>query len=163
MDDSANLKKRLRQKILLIRQSLTAEKKQQLDERIFTNICNYFAQSRCQKRKIIAGYWPVCAEVDCHRILLWLTDQDWRVALPRIQAKKILFYHWQQQTKMQQNKLGIFEPVCTDILTPEIVVTPLVAFDSNKQRLGYGGGFYDRYFQQHPNILKIGIFTTLKI
>jgi 5-formyltetrahydrofolate cyclo-ligase len=157
MDDSANLKKRLRQKILLVRQSLSAEKKQQLDEKIFANICHYFAHSKWHADKVIAGYWPVCAEVDCHRILLWLTEQGWRVALPKIYAKDILFHQWQQQTKMQQNKLGVFEPEGTDILTPDIVITPLVVFDSNKQRLGYGGGFYDRYFQQHSKVLKIGV------
>ena len=46
------------------------------------------------------------------------------------------------------NKFGIPEPITNKIIYPDILLVPLVAFDKNFNRIGYGGGFYDRYIKR---------------
>ena len=53
------------------------------------------------------------------------------------------------------NKFGIPEPLKTKIKTPNFIIVPILAFDKNKYRLGYGGGFYDRYLEKMSKIKKI--------
>ena len=59
------------------------------------------------------------------------------------------------------NKYGICEPLKTKILTPNVILVPLLAFDSNKNRLGYGKGFYDKYLNKYlkknKKIITVGI------
>ena len=47
------------------------------------------------------------------------------------------------------NKFGILEPVKTKVKIPDLILVPILAFDSNKYRLGYGKGFYDRYLNKY--------------
>ena len=65
------------------------------------------------------------------------------------------------------NKYGILEPISSKKVYPDLIFIPLVAFDNNLNRLGYGGGFYDRYLEKISNIrriVKIGLaFSYQKI
>ena len=59
------------------------------------------------------------------------------------------------------NKFGILEPAKAQSNVPNIILVPLLAFDKNKYRLGYGKGFYDRYLNKYlkrfKNILTVGV------
>ena len=59
------------------------------------------------------------------------------------------------------NNFGILEPIKTQAKVPNIMLVPILAFDKNKNRLGYGKGFYDRYLnkylKQFKNILTVGV------
>lgn len=59
--------------------------------------------------------------------------------------------------KLKRGAYGIPEPVSGADEPAEICVTPLLAVDKDGYRLGYGGGYYDRYFASHPNVLRVGI------
>ena len=65
------------------------------------------------------------------------------------------FYKWSKGDPLKINKFGIPEPVSTRIIYPDILLVPLVAYDSNLNRLGYGGGFYDRYIEKIEKIKKV--------
>ena len=65
------------------------------------------------------------------------------------------FYKWSKRDPLKINKFGIPEPVSIKIIYPDILLVPLVAYDSNLNRLGYGGGFYDRYIEKIEKIKKI--------
>lgn len=72
------------------------------------------------------------------------------------------FYPWNYKDVLKINKFGMLEPLKSSRPTvPNIVLVPLLAFDNNKNRLGYGGGFYDRYLKKYlkknQNILTVGI------
>ena len=71
------------------------------------------------------------------------------------------FYKWRRHDILQVNKYGLLEPLKTQKKTPNIMLIPLLAFDSDNNRLGYGGGYYDRYLNKYlkdrQNILTIGI------
>ena len=65
------------------------------------------------------------------------------------------FYEWSKRDPLKINKFGIPEPISTKIIYPDILLVPLVAFDSNLNRLGNGGGFYDRYIERIEKIKKV--------
>ena len=70
------------------------------------------------------------------------------------------FYRWSFSEPLKINRFGIPEPTSRNKMYPEIILVPLVAFDKNLNRLGYGGGYYDRLFKKLSNkkeILKIGL------
>ena len=77
------------------------------------------------------------------------------------------FHKWSFSNPLKINKYGIPEPKTKNIVYPDILLIPLVAFDKNLNRLGYGGGYYDRLIQKLSNkkkILKIGLaFSVQKI
>ena len=53
------------------------------------------------------------------------------------------------------NKYGIPEPISNKVKYPDILIVPLVAYDKNFNRIGYGGGFYDRYIKKIRKIKKV--------
>ena len=65
------------------------------------------------------------------------------------------FFKWSTDDPMIVNKYGIPEPVSNKIVSPDIYLVPLVAYDKNLNRIGYGGGFYDRYFKRVKKVKKI--------
>ena len=77
------------------------------------------------------------------------------------------FYQWSFKDPLTINIYGIPEPVSKNKADPEILLIPLVGFDRQLNRLGYGGGFYDRYIskiKKNKKIIKIGLgFSFQKI
>ena len=70
------------------------------------------------------------------------------------------FYIWNSDDILHVNKFGIPEPSKLKKVYPDIIFIPLVAFDKNLYRIGYGGGYYDRYInkiQKKKKVFKIGI------
>ena len=70
------------------------------------------------------------------------------------------FYEWAKHNPLNINKFGIPEPSGSKKIIPSTLIIPLLAFDINLNRLGYGGGFYDRFInklEKSKKILKIGL------
>ena len=65
------------------------------------------------------------------------------------------FFKWTKNDPLKINKYGIPEPVSSKIYFPDILFVPLVGYDNDLNRLGYGGGFYDRYIEKIEKIKKI--------
>jgi 5-formyltetrahydrofolate cyclo-ligase len=94
---------------------------------------------------IVAGFYSVGYEFDCMPLLTRAKDAGARLALPRIMPKRRLaFLSWRPGDEMAIGPLDIPYPASGDEVQPDIVVTPLLAFDADGRRLGYGGGYYDR-------------------
>ena len=69
--------------------------------------------------------------------------------MPKIKKKyQMDFYKWSYKEPLKINKYGIPEPISNKIFFPDIILLPLVAYDKNLNRIGYGGGFYDRYIKK---------------
>ena len=106
--------------------------------------------------KSIGGYYPSNYEIDDLAILDLLEKIFFKVSLPIIKKNNQMnFYSWSRNDPLKINKFGIPEPVSSKILYPDILLVPLVAFDSNLNRLGYGGGYYDRYIEKIEKIKKV--------
>ena len=65
------------------------------------------------------------------------------------------FFEWSSKQPLSISKIGIPEPFSKKKVYPDIILVPMLAFDTQKFRLGYGGGFYDRYIQKIKKIKKI--------
>tara|TARA_B100000575_G_scaffold64116_1_gene49094 strand:+ start:758 stop:1294 length:537 start_codon:yes stop_codon:yes gene_type:complete len=111
--------------------------------------------------KIVGGYYPYNYEIDILKILNKLEKQNYLITLPKIKKNsKMDFFHWSAEDPLLINEYGIPEPISQKIRYPNILLVPLVAFDENFNRIGYGGGFYDRYIKRikkNKKILTIGL------
>ena len=75
------------------------------------------------------------------------------------------FYKWSFSDPLKVNKYGIPEPETKNIVYPDVLLVPLVAFDKNLNRLGYGGGYYDRLIKKlskKKKIIKIGLALSVQ-
>ena len=87
--------------------------------------------------------------------------QNYKISLPKIKKKfKMDFFDWSIKEPLIVNNYGIPEPTSNEIVYPNIFLVPLVAYDEKFNRIGYGGGYYDRYFKKiikTKKIIKIGL------
>ena len=96
---------------------------------------------------IVSGYWPIRDEVDTRILLRRLHEEGMRCALPVTQGKNkgLLFRRWQPGDILQEEKFSVAVPAPGQpVLVPEIMLIPLLAIDRKGNRLGYGGGYFDR-------------------
>jgi len=120
-----------------------------------------FLENNKLNNKIIGGYYPYNYEIDVLEILKLLKKKNYKISLPKIGKKNQMnFFEWSFDKPLSINKYGIPEPISKKIIYPDVLMIPLVAFDDNLNRLGYGGGYYDKYlakFFKKKKIIKIGI------
>lgn len=96
--------------------------------------------------KIIAGFAPIGNEIDLWPLLHHLREAGRIIGLPVTGAKPspLTFRRWTENCEMACDKYGIQFPKDGDIITPQLILLPLLAFTARGERLGYGGGYYDR-------------------
>ena len=111
--------------------------------------------------KTVGGYYPYNYEFDIMNILEELTKNKYQTSLPKIKKNyQMEYYGWSPKEPLIINKYGIPEPSSDIIKYPDILLVPLVAYDKDLNRIGYGGGFYDRYIKKikgKKKIITIGI------
>ena len=108
------------------------------------------------KNKKIGAYFPINYEIDCLEILKQLEKSGHKISLPITKkGNKMDFFEWSLKEPLLIGKIGIPEPYSKKKVYPDILLVPLVAFNKYKFRLGYGGGYYDRYIQKIKKIKKI--------
>ena len=149
-------KSEIRKKILKIRKQKNSKKSQ-----INFNYILKILKKEKIKDKIIGGYYPYNYEVDIINILKKFEKQNYTISLPKIKKNaKMDFFNWSTEDPLEINRYGIPEPTSTEVKYPDILLVPLVAFDKNFNRIGYGGGFYDRYInkvKKNKKIITIGL------
>ncbi|MAJ23107.1 MAG: 5-formyltetrahydrofolate cyclo-ligase [Candidatus Pelagibacter sp. TMED64] len=116
------------------------------------------------KRKLkVGGYYPSNYEVNLLSLLKKISKKKLEISLPVIEKNNNMsFKIWKFKDPLNVNKYGILEPNRLNKKTiPDIFFVPLVAYDKDCNRLGYGKGYYDKYLSRikkiKKNILTIGI------
>jgi len=144
-------KKTLRKKILFYRKN--NYKIVSLKYSLLRDVLNKF---NLLGNKKIGGYFPINYEIDCLEILKQLEKSGHKISLPITRkGNKMDFFEWSSKEPLLIGKIGIPEPYSVKKVYPDILLVPLVAFNKHKYRLGYGGGYYDRYIQKIKKIKKI--------
>lgn len=108
-------------------------------------------------------YYSYGSEADTHAIIEMLLSSGKKVYLPRVEGDIMVPVPYASGAELVKNSLGIKEPAGQayegDI---EVCIAPLLAVNSKGYRLGYGGGYYDKFFASHPDILKAGLGYSLQ-
>ena len=155
-----DLKIRLRAKSALRRDAISDKR---ADEAATSIVKNFFTQWSPGLDQVVAGFWPIKSEINVRPLMESLYRSGIDIALPEIVAarKPLLFRKWMPGAKMTGGAYN------TSILTqdaaiiePNWFLVPLLAFDSDRYRLGYGGGFYDvtlRQFAKRKEIFAVGV------
>ena len=155
------IKSKLRKKILKIREKIN-KKNIQIN---FNHIIKILKKEKISK-KVVGGYYPINFEVDDLELLKKLEKNKFNISLPVIKKNfQMDFYKWSFSDLLKINKYGIPEPGTLNIVYPDVILVPLVAFDKNLNRLGYGGGYYDRLIKRiskRKKIIKIGLALSVQ-
>lgn len=95
---------------------------------------------------IVSVYWPMRGEFDLRDWYAQLIEKQVRIALPVMEIKSapMVFREWTPDARMEPGIWNILAPVDGEQVTPDVIIVPLVGFDSECYRLGHGGGYYDR-------------------
>ncbi|MGB1539645.1 MAG: 5-formyltetrahydrofolate cyclo-ligase [Rickettsiales bacterium] len=124
------------------------------------------------RNKVIAGYYPAHSELDALPLLTQLYRKGATCCLPAATSHvRILeFRRWQPDTPMiTGGSFGMMEPSAeAETIKPDIVIVPLLAFDTARHRIGYGAGCYDHTLEElrhrNPKLLAIGAaFSTQRL
>lgn len=96
-----------------------------------------------QAGKVLAGYMPMRSEIDPLPVM---AEHEGPVCVPVIMGKgeELRFRRWNARAPMVEGTFGARIPETGEWLVPQVLIVPMVAFDGLGNRLGYGGGFYDR-------------------
>ena len=144
-------KSKLRSKILNLRKKNSNKKLSLNPGRIYR-----FLKKNKINFKNVGGYYPCNHEIDDLDILYFLRNRKVNISLPIIRENNQMdFFEWTNKDPLKINKYGIAEPALGMKIYPDIIFVPLVAYDDDLNRLGYGGGFYDRYLEKVSKIKKI--------
>ena len=113
-----------------------------------------------QLGKIVSGYIAKDSEADPSALLLAAYARGCITALPLVtsRASPMQFLRWLPGDPLEAGPFGLMQPRATaDVVVPDVVLVPLVAFDSRLMRLGQGAGHYDRALSLLDNSIAIGI------
>jgi 5-formyltetrahydrofolate cyclo-ligase len=109
---------------------------------------------------LVAGYWPIRGEYNPLGYLRDVIDAGAAAALPAViaPASPLEFRPWTPKARMEPGRGATLHPTQGPAVTPTAILIPLVGFDGDCHRLGYGGGYYDRTLAAlEPRPLTIGI------
>jgi len=146
----------LRKKFLLRR-----KKGYLLHQKFNFNLIFKIIKKHFHSKKIsIAGYYPSNYEVDILNFLIEASNKKFKILLPAVlSSTKMSFKQWIVKEPLYVSRFGILEPKKANMeITPDLVLVPLVAFDNNLNRIGYGKGYYDRKLKKIRIVKKKSVF-----
>jgi 5-formyltetrahydrofolate cyclo-ligase len=148
-----------RQQLLAQRSELKQDLKITFDQNIRNNLESV---ELFQNAKIVHTYWSYGSEIDTH----WILQTDKQIIVPKVKNTESMLHCVINRATVFEIKNKIEEPnknykIMENLEEIDIVVVPLLAFDKELNRIGYGGGYYDRFLSElkelNPKIVTIGL------
>lgn len=141
-----------------LRKSIREKKRNMSEEEIncrSEKLAQLFAASEAYRNaETIYGYLPYNQEVRTISMLEQAIRDGKKVAVPKVYGEEMRFIYMDDLSQVEKGYAGIPEPVSDEPVandTTALVLMPGLAFDSSGHRIGYGGGFYDRFLAKEPN------------
>lgn len=153
-------KSELRKIYLEKRNNLSKDEISLFSKRIFQNFINYFEPVSDQKIHI---FIPIekFKEINTQIFIDYFLSRNIKVFVPKIVDTKLISVEIFSDTQFETNNWGISEPVSnedSEVLDFDFVITPLLYCDFKGNRVGYGKGFYDQFFENiSKDSKKIGV------
>lgn len=155
-------KKAIRKQIFAARKACSAEQIEQNSQKITKTVTQMPLFQEAEKIYIYADY-------NNEVITRYIIEEAWRqkkeVAVPKVVGEHMVFYRLTEFSQLEEGYFHIPEPVRGETVMWEegLMVMPGVAFDTNNHRVGYGGGFYDRFLEKHPKLDTIAVAFEFQI
>ncbi|MCH5324336.1 MAG: 5-formyltetrahydrofolate cyclo-ligase [Eubacterium sp.] len=155
---AAEQKKGLRRQLKRMRQQLAvSQAKLQKDVAVYGRVTEYISKT---KPAAVLTYLSTRIEVDTRSIIRFCFENNIPVAVPRCEGKEMRFCRINSFSDTEKGGYGIFEPKqhCEQIIPTEsmLCIVPALCFDRYGHRLGYGGGYYDRFLSKYK-VQTVGI------
>ncbi len=154
-----NEKQILRKKFLELRLKLNKRTKSQNDKKIIKNL---LALEEFKKAKNVMIYYPFKNEVDVLKLIKICKDKNF--FFPVVNFKKKILEVRKYNSEFIKNKFGIYEPKGKNLkkINLDFIVVPGIVFDKRCYRIGFGGGYYDK-FLKNVNCFKCGVCYDFQI
>lgn len=137
-----------------IRERKRAMTEEEIVERSNALAEKFYNSPAYQAASTIYGYLPYNQEVRTVPMLQRALDEGKRVAVPKVYGEEMRFIYLDDLTQVSKGYAGIPEPIADAPVAEDqqaLVLMPGLAFDPQGHRIGYGGGFYDRFLAQEPH------------
>ena len=156
----SNIKKEFRKKQFILRKKLFKDVKKVFNQNLFDKL---FGKSIFKNTKVISSFISINSEINTTELNNYIVKKNKTLCLPVIfkQDEHLIFRKFTNNEDMTHGFMKIKEPINTnEILDPEILFVPCLAFDTFGFRLGYGGGYYDKTFNYYKknkkNFISVG-------
>lgn len=153
----------LRELMLAKRKTLYPKQKRNYDQ----DICDRLKELILHRKpRVVHSYLPIKREVDVTPLLKWLMDHNLKVVCPKVLPKRQLenleLLHF---NAFDIGPFNTLHPAGNVVYTGtiDLVIMPGLAFDKGLGRLGYGGGYYDRFLAKHPNAYKAAVLYPFQL
>ena len=162
--DLKRAKRAVRLQVLAARDAMSASEREHASARIVDRVLGL---PEVKRASTVMVFWSFGSETDTTALVEALHARGVRVALPRIVDGELEPHVYAPGDPVTQTSFGAWEPSASERLDPsaiDVVVTPGVVFDRSGRRVGYGGGFYDRFFPRtRPDTFRIGVGFDLQL
>jgi 5,10-methenyltetrahydrofolate synthetase len=147
--DVARWRKAERERLIEARLAMTLDERKVGSARIAANATRAIGKVGS---RIVSLYWPFRGEPDLRDWMLEIMDHGGRIALPVVieKGKPLEFRLWAPGEPLERGVWNILVPSHRNVVVPDVVIAPVVGFDAENYRLGYGGGFFDRTLAAAP-------------
>lgn len=147
MEKKPRTKKDIRRQILAVRRTLPAEEAKEKSREIFQKVT---AHPWYIEADTVFCYASHDGEVRTRELMDQILADGKRLALPRVEGREMTFYEVREPERLEEGAYGIEEPLPENPVRKEhsekaLMIIPGIVFDRRLHRIGYGGGFYDRY------------------
>ncbi len=147
-----------RNKMAVRRDALSNDDIDRFSESIFQNLLKL---PPFREGNTLLSYLNIKSEAATWKLIAYYRNNAKKTAAPRVSGDTMEFYYFSHYCELStDNRFHIPEPVGSERCIPkdeDIIIVPGLVFDRKGNRLGYGGGYYDKYLAEYPSLIKIAI------